>query len=303
MIPPPATSPICRAARRFVARRKSPVRWTVAVWTSCWLMVLASACAERPASDHRPVVAVSVPPQAYFVKRLADDLVRTEVMIPPGSSPHTHDPDIAQVRAASDASLYLMVGHRSFPFEQTWLERLLAENRNVRIVDCSAELDDREGDPHVWLSPRAVRAIVPKIAAALIDLLPAHREEIVTREEDFIGEIDRLDSDIRSSLAGGKKRFYVFHPAWGYFARDYGLEQIPIEVDNKEPDPRQLAQLIQQAEQEKVKVIFVQPQFSRRSAELVAEEIGAKVVVVDPLAYDWETNLRRAAAAFRQGLS
>lgn len=269
-----------------------------------WMLCLAPACNEPAVpEDSRPVVAVSVPPQAYFVERLADDWVRIEVMIPPGTSPHTHEPDIAQVRAVGDAKLYVMVGHPSFPFERTWLARLLAQNPTVRVVDCGAGLETLQGDPHLWLSPRAVRSFVPKIAAALIDLLPERREEIDKREAEFLDEIDRLDADIRSLLGGGGKRFFVFHPAWGYFARDYGLEQVPIEVDNKEPDPRQVAALIQRARREKVRVIFVQPQFSKRSAELIAREIGAKVVVVDPLARDWEANLRRAAAAFGEGLS
>jgi zinc transport system substrate-binding protein len=253
--------------------------------------------------DGRPTVAVSVPPQAYFVERLANGWVDIEVMIPPGASPHTHDPGISQVRAVGDATLYVMVGHPNFPFEGTWLERLLAQSRDIKIVDCSKGLQQREGDPHVWLSPKTVRSFVPRIAAALAEILPAHREEIEEREQAFLGEIDRLDADIRSSLAGAGKRFYVFHPAWGYFARDYGLEQVPIEIDNKEPDPHQVAELIQRAREDHAGVIFVQPQFSKRSAELIAEEVGARVVAIDPLARDWEANLRQAATALGEGLS
>lgn len=276
---------------------------SIAVLLGCWALCLVVACSKREVpADGRPVVAVSVSPQAYFVERLADSWVRIEVMIPPGTSPHTHEPDISQVRAVGDAALYVMVGHSSFPFERTWLERLLSQNRSIRIVDCAQGLARREGDPHVWLSPRTVRSFVPEIAAALADLLPEHREEIEKREAEFLAEIDRLDADIRSMLAGAGKRFYVFHPAWGYFARDYGLEQVSIETENKEPDPRQVAALIRHARREKVHVIFVQPQFSKRSAELIAQEIGAKVVVIDPLARDWEANLRRAAAALRDGL-
>jgi zinc transport system substrate-binding protein len=278
--------------------------WRASLLVACGALCLFSGCGERaaPESD-RPIVAVSVPPQAYFVERLANDWVRTEVMIPPGGNPHTHEPAISQVRAVGDATLFVMAGHPSFPFERRWLDRLVSQDRGIRIVDCFEGLEQRQGDPHVWLSPRAVRTFVPKIAAALADLLPDHREDIGEREEEFLAEIDRLDADIRSSLAGAGERFYVFHPAWGHFARDYGLEQVPIEVDNKEPDPRQVAALIRRARDEKARVIFVQPQFSKRSAELIADEVGAKVVVVDPLARDWEANLRQAAAALRDGLS
>jgi zinc transport system substrate-binding protein len=277
---------------------------TLAALAFCCPLYLFGGCAGETASEHsRPVVAVSVPPQGYFVERLAKDLVQIEVMIPPGASPHTHDPGISQVRAVGNAALYVMVGHRALPFERTWLDRLLAQNQNIRIVDCSKGLQQTEGDPHIWLSPRIVRSFVPRIAAALIDLFPVHVDEIRKREQEFLAEIDRLDADIRSSFAGAGKRFYVFHPAWGSFARDYDLEEVPIEIDNKEPDPRQLAELIRRAQEEKVRIIFVQPQFSKRSAQLIAEEIGARIVVIDPLARDWEANLRQVAAAFREGLS
>jgi zinc transport system substrate-binding protein len=298
---------LARTRRRLAGAAEDRLHHAARMLThlaSCSLLVLAIGCAERPAAeDPRPIVAVSVPPQAYFVERLAGDLVRTEVAIPPGASPHTHDPGISQVRAVGDAALYVMVGHPSFPFEHTRLDRLLAQNRDVRIIDCSEGVEQRQGDPHIWLSPRIVRSLVPRIAAALIDLLPAHAEEIRRREREFLGEINQLDADIRSALAGAGRRFYVFHPAWGSFAAEYDLEQVSIEVDNKEPDPRQLAKLIQRAREEKARVIFAQPQFSKRSAELIADEVGARVVVVDPLAHDWETNLRQAAAAFREGLS
>lgn len=295
-----------RAERRLVGgggkRRGREAR--VALLALCFGLHLISGCAERVASEKdRPIVAVSVPPQAYFVERLANDWVRTEVMIPPGGNPHTHEPAISQVRAVGDAILFVMVGHPSFPFERRWLDRLVSQDRGIRIVDCFEGLEQRQGDPHVWLSPSAARTFVPKIAAALVDLLPDHREDIAKREKEFLAEIDRLDTDIRATLAGAGKRFYVFHPAWGYFAYDYGLEQIPIETDNKEPDPHQLAALIRRAREDEARVVFVQPQFSKRSAELIADEIGARIVVVDPLARDWEANLRQAAAAFREGLS
>jgi zinc transport system substrate-binding protein len=306
MNPPVLVMRLFRAGRRLAGdreERRGRGR-KVAALACCGVLGLLPACTERASrDDDRPIVAVSVPPQAYFVERLADDLVRIEVMIPPGASPHTHEPDIAQVRAVGNAVLYVMVGHPSFPFERTWLDRLLVQNHAIRTVDCAQGVTQRQGDPHLWLSPRIVRGFVPRIAAALAEVLPDHREEIARREEELLGEIDRLDADIRASLAGAGKRFYVFHPAWGYFAAEYDLEQVPIEVDNKEPDPRQVAALIRRAREEGARVIFVQPQFSKRSAELIANEVGARVVVVDPLARDWAANLRQVAAAFRQGLS
>ena len=92
----------------------------------------------------------------------------------------------------------------------------------------------------------------------------------------------------------------VFHPSWGYFARQYGLEQVPIEIEGKAPKPAQLAELIGHAKEQNIQIIFVQPQFSRKSAEVVAREIGGKVVFADPLAEDWLQNLADVAEKFRQ---
>jgi zinc transport system substrate-binding protein len=264
-----------------------------------------------------PIVLVSVEPQAYFVERLAGELVEIVVLVPPGASPATHEPTMQQMQAVEQAALYVKVGHPGFPFERTWLDRLLGDRGDLPVVDCSAHVDlhaggehgstssdahdhGHAGDPHVWLSPVAVRAMVPDIAAALATIMPARRATIEASRDSLLADIDRLDADIRAVLAGvTQRRFYVFHPAWGRFAADYGLEQVAIETGGKEPDPHTLAELAEQARAEGVPVIFVQPQFSRRSAEVMAAEVGAHVVPLDPLARDWLDNLRRAAMALR----
>jgi zinc transport system substrate-binding protein len=145
--------------------------------------------------------------------------------------------------------------------------------------------------------------MVPRIAAAVAALLPQRAVEVERRRDALVAEMEQLTAETRASFAGMEgRRFYVFHPAWGYFAREYGLEQVAIEDEGKEPDPSRLARVIGQARRDGAKVIFVQPQFSRRSAELVAEEIGARLVVLDPLASDWLPNLRRVAQEIRAGL-
>jgi len=269
------------------------------------ILVAVTGCGQRDTGDDdgRPIVVVSVEPQAYFVERLAGDLVRIEVLIPPGASPATHEPTIAQLQAMEAAILYVKVGHPNFPFERTWLDRLLHENQGVAILDCSAELPLRRGDPHIWVAASTARRMVPRLGATLAELLPASAEEITRRQAELEREIDAVDAEIKATLADvSGRRFYVFHPAWGYFAADYGLEQVPIEVGAKEPDPHRLASIIEQARSDGVRVIFVQPQFSRRSAELIAAEIGGSVVPLNPLARDWMSNLRQAAAAFRAAL-
>ncbi|UCE86593.1 MAG: zinc ABC transporter substrate-binding protein [Deltaproteobacteria bacterium] len=266
------------------------------------LVGLVTACGEAPDSDARPRVAVSVVPLSFFVDRLAGDRVRTHVMIPPGANPATFEPSFAELRAVATAALYVKVGHPSFVFETTRLEGLLAERPGLRIVDASAGFDVRAGDPHVWLAPDHARAFAVRLAAALEELRLARPAELRTRLATLLAEIDALDAEIRDLLApkrGG--RFLVHHPAWGYFAQAYGLEQVAIERDGKEPDARRVAELVQQARQDGVRIVFAQPQFDTASARLIASELGARVELLDPLAYDWTANLRHVARRIAEG--
>jgi zinc transport system substrate-binding protein len=158
-------------------------------------------------------------------------------------------------------------------------------------------------DPHIWLSPPLVKIQARTILAALQKADPAHRNAYEANFKVFTEQIDKLDADLKKTFAGKKGlRFMVFHPAWGYFAHAYGLKQVPIEIEGKDPKPAQLKELIQHAREDEVKVIFVQPQFSTKSAKLVAKEIGGQVVFVDPLAEDWMTNLRKVANKFQSAL-
>ena len=268
------------------------------------LLVLLAGCSSSAPPPQRPVVVVSVLPQAYFVERLAGDLVDIEVMIPPGASPSSYEPTIGQLRAMSEASLYVKVGHPNFPFERAWLDKLLSERSDLIVVDCAGDLHEANDDPHIWLSPGCVRAIAPKIAGALSDLLPERRVDLERKLEELLMDVDELDAEIHALLdpyAG--RQILVFHPAWSYFTREYGLQQVAIESEHKEPSPHELTRLIDEARRSGFQVVFVQPQLSRRSAELVASELNAEVVVLDPLARDWLSNMRHVAETIEECLS
>jgi zinc transport system substrate-binding protein len=204
-------------------------------------------------------------------------------------------------------------------FEEVWMKRITAANPGMRIVDMrrgvpARELERSEGtrapgaqrglaDPHVWTSPPLVKLMAANIRDTLSQLDPAHRTAYGANCEAFAADLDRLDHDIRVLLKNlSTRNFMVFHPAWGYFADTYGLKQIPIEAGGKEPGARTLAKVIDIGRRERVKVIFVQAQFSRRAAETIALAIGARVVAVDPLAEDYMNNLRRVAREFAQAM-
>lgn len=293
--------------------------------------VLAACAAEPPHSSadtgDRVQVAVSVPPQAYFVDRIGGGRVDVQVMIPPGASETSYSPSPRQLVALSRARLYVKVGHPAFLFEANHIDRFLADHREIRVIDMSAgvepilegEAEGRSethgffgeehgahtehagGDPHVWVAPATVRIAAGNIARALVAADPGHAAEYRRNLSAFLAEIDALDREIRAELAAGStRRFMVYHPAWGYFARQYGLEQVAIETGGREPSAGRLIEMIDRGRREGIRAVFVQRGFGRKSAEVIAEALGGEVVVVDPMAYDWSASLRSATRAFRR---
>jgi zinc transport system substrate-binding protein len=288
------------------------------------LLLTLALAACRPLSPAPPAedagrirVAVSVPPQGYFVRRIGGEHVRVEVMIPPGYSHVDYPLTPRQVAALSRAQLYVAVGHPAFEFEQIQLKRVLRDLPGLQVVDMShgmallageGEGDEDEhghggGDPHVWVAPDTVAVAARNIAAALARIDPAHAGEYRANLQSFEAEIDGLDREIRVRLAGREgDRFMVYHPTWGYFAREYGLQQVAIEAEGKEPSAQRLIQLIDRARRERIKVVFVQAGFPRKSAQVIAEAVGGQVLVADPQDPDWLGNLRRVARELQEAL-
>lgn len=265
-------------------------------------------------AEDKPVVFVSILPQKYFVQKICRDRVEVEVMVQPGASPHTYEPKASQMTRLAGASAYFAVG---VSFEDTWLDKLVAVNPHMRLVRTDANIQkiamashhdhgEEEGgehgesqgtpDPHTWLSPVLAKAQVQSIADSLVGLYPEQADFFKKNTKDLLEEIARLDARLRELLQDSRGRqFMVYHPAWGYFAREYGLQQVPVEIEGKQPKPAQLQKLIERARRLGVRVIFVQPQFSRKSADIIAAEIGGEAVFADPLAEDWPANLLQVA--------
>lgn len=269
-------------------------------------------------------VTVSIVPQEYFVKRIGGDRVSVNAMIQPGTDPHTYEPKPEQLKTTARSQAYFKIG---VSLEDAWKDRLNSVNQQMLIVDTSQGVDkipltaehdhdhdhhhnhdhdhakaktEQAGkntlDPHIWLSPKRVKAQAKTIYQTLAQLDPGQEAIYRANLEKFSQELDALDQEIRQNLAGIKnKKFMVFHPEWGYFAQDYGLEMIAIEVDGNEPSAAQLGQLIKQAKKENIKVIFTQPEFSQKSAETIAREIGGQVIPISAFAQNWSENLRQVS--------
>jgi zinc transport system substrate-binding protein len=250
-------------------------------------------------------VAVSIAPQAYLVERVGGPRIRTQVMVGPGASPATYEPKASQLRDLARADVYVSIG---VPFETTWMKRFAAANPRMQIVDVTGGTvlmsTGGQPDPHTWLSPRLVAAQAAVLRDALVAIDPAHRGEYDANLEALRSDIAALDTRIRAALDKVTERaFIVFHPSWGYFARDYDLEMIPIEVGGTEPAPAELVRIIGTARRRGIRVVFAQPEFSTAQASTIAAAIGGEVLLISPLERDWLANLDRVASTLAQALN
>lgn len=263
-------------------------------------------------------IMVSIAPQQYFVERIGSGYVTVNVMVPSGTEPHTFEPKPEQLKALSRADAYLRI---RIEFEDAWMDKIKATNPRMLIVDTTQGIqripmstshqegarqgESREDlDPHIWLSPSLVKVQAQTIYNTLVQLDARHQAIYQTNLQQFLADINKLDTDIRQLLKGVENRkFIVFHPGWGYFARDYGLDMVPIEVGGQEPSAAELAKLVKQAKQENIQVVFAEPQFSQQAAETIAQEIDGEVLLIDPLSPDWLNNLRHVSDTLTKVLS
>ena len=301
-----------------------------------WVPIVAATILVMSGSAVGKVaVFVSIMPQKYFVQQIGKNLVDVRVMVQPGASPATYEPKPRQMAAIAKTHIYFSIG---VPFENVWLNKIASSNPNMMVVQTDHGIQkasmvdhhhhekapdhqktdqqhNNEGghdanlrntgilDPHIWLSPPLVMIQARTMATTLQTVDPAHRSEYEANYNASISEISKLDIELKNIFNGSHGlQFMVFHPAWGYFADTYGLKQIPVEIEGKNPKPAQLKSLIKFANTNDIDVIFVQPQFSAKSAEVIARGIGGQVVVADPLAADWAANLRKVSREIRTAL-
>jgi len=269
------------------------------------LIVSAVSCEQKEETSGKINVVVSIPPLANFVENIGGEMVVVSVMVPPGANVHIYEPAPSQMVALSNAEMYAQVGS-SIEFELVWMDKLLAANQKLLLVDCSEGIgiqrmtETHEGeheheaiDPHIWMSPLNAQIMVRNIGTGLMQVDSDNKAYYEKNRDAYLRKLAKLDEDIRSGLSGVKnRRFMVYHPSFGYFAREYDLTMIPIEEEGKEPTATGLAYLIEQAREHDISVIFADPQFNPQSAEVIAKAIGGRVVYINPLAEDYIENMR-----------
>lgn len=287
-----------------------------------WLLILALLPVPAALAQSAPLqVVVSILPQQYLVERVAGPRVEILTLVQPGDNEATYSPGPATLAALDEARVWFTLGVH---FENVWQARITRDRPGMMVVPLAAGLPMRRTeeslvadgqpdphdhqhagalDPHTWTDPRLAARMVERIAATLARLDPAGADEYQRRAQQVQGELLDLHEEIAARLAPLRgSAFIVFHPSWGYFADAYGLVQLPIEVGGREPGPRGLAEIIRRGREAGVRAVFVQQQFSQRSALAVAEALDAKVVEADPLALDYVANLRQVSLRMAQAL-
>lgn len=269
----------------------------------------------------KPVVSASILPTAFFVEQIGASSVEVNTIVQEFADPHSFEPRASDMKKLENSDLFFAVG---IEYEDVWLPKFSKAFPNLKVIktqgktpkydkithddhqehgDHKHEEHKHEFDTHIWLDPIMVKEQSKIIANALSQKYPQNSELYSQNLDKFNQEIDKLDSYIKDSLKDLKNRkFMVFHPSWGYFAKRYNLTQIAIESGGKEPKPAALAKLIKMAKSENIKVIFISPEFSQKSAKLIAEQTGAKLIEINHLSKNWLENMYTIADIFKSSL-
>ena len=274
------------------------------------LMIGLFGCNNINKEPGKPVIGLSILPQKYLVASIADTLADVVVMVPPGASPATWEATPAQMKSLGDALIYFRIGH--IGFEKAWMAKAAEINPEMKITDLSENLTLRgmsydHGDhshsgidPHVWMSPGNMEIMAGKVFDELLKLFPQHQEFLERNYSALLVEIEETGQFAGDQLSAYKgETFLIFHPSLGYFADDYGLLQAAIEYEGKEPSSAHMIKIIDMARSKGIKVIFVQQEFDRRNAEIIANEIEGQVIEFNPLSESWPDEIKNLSLSLK----
>lgn len=275
------------------------------------IILLPVSCGRRSETEGK-IISVSIAPFKYFVDEISGSRFTVNVMVPPGSNPHIYEPIPEQITRLGKSVAYISDGYLGF--EIAWLDRFYEINRNMKKLSLAGSIDPiiseehhhddgfSEGaDPHYWVSPRCAAKMALSVRDFLAGLEPENGPLFNENYEKLLLKINALDSMAAElSSYGSKKAFMIYHPNLAYLARDYGLEEITVESDGKEPSPFQLKELIDRAKKDKIKIIMVQREYDTKNAKAVADEAGARIVVIDPLSEDWYSSTAGIIAIIKE---
>jgi zinc transport system substrate-binding protein len=261
-------------------------------------LVLIFSCGRKNTDTNDRIITVSISPFKYFVEAIAGDDFKVNVMVPPGSDPHVYEPFPEQINKLRKSVGYISNGYLGF--EMNWLDRFYETNRSMKRLSLSDKIDPlvsehhHEGghvegaDPHYWVSPKCAVIMALSVKDFLSGLNPSGKQKYENNYKVLISKINELDkraSELFSTVT--QRSFMIYHPNLAYIARDYGLNEIPVEFEGKEPPPSRLKELIDLARKDGLKTIFIQREYDTKNAKAIAKEIGAQIKIIDPLSEDW----------------
>lgn len=259
---------------------------------------------------HKLTVCVSIPPQKFLADRIGGERVKVSVLVKPGTSPHMFEPRPSQMKTIAQTDIYIAAG---IEFENIWLDRFVSTNPGMLIIRSYAGIEkrpiDRQGgfgrlmhkkgkDPHIWLSPPLLIIQARNIMRGFVKADPAGIDIYLKNYLQLVEELAKLDTKIAKRLHHLRNRAFITdHPAWGYFADAYGLVQVPIEHEGKEPKPSSIRSLIETAGKRRIRTIIINPMHPSKFTDTIAKAVSARVFPIDPLGYDIEKTILSAADA------
>ena len=265
------------------------------IYITLLIAILCGGCTSRRPADGEPLY-VSILPLRSLVQGIVGDDFDIEVLVPPGASPETFEPTPRQFVGLNKARMVFNVG--LIDFETMLLAKV---EDQAKVVDLSRGIELITGtcshgshghththgiDPHVWTSPRALQKMAENAYEAIREAYP-DSVKYETNYRLLQQELKALDERTAARIAASDVEYFIiYHPALTYYAADYGLEQLAVEHDGKEPSARHLARLIEEARRKKVRRVFYQAQYPASTVKVIAEDIGARSVKIDPLRED-----------------
>lgn len=273
----------------------------------CIFSVLFWGCVEKVSDDGR-MISVTIEPQRYFAEQIGGDKFTIHTVVPNGQSPETYDPTPREMIRIGKSEAYLQIGY--IGFEQAWMKNIRENNPEMQVFDLSKGFtlieteEEHNGhhhhgvDPHIWSSIEGARRIAINTMIAFCKLDKENTAYYQQNLEKVMAKIDSTEQVMLHLISPLHTRaFIIYHPALTYFAEEFNLTQLCIEMDGKEPSPALLGDLIRTARDSKAHTVFIQKEFDKKNAELIAKETGCRLVTINPLAYDWSEEMIHIAKA------
>jgi zinc transport system substrate-binding protein len=263
-----------------------------------FIFLTLTSCGRKNSDSGTGIITVSIAPFKYFVDEIGGNDFTVNVMVPPGADPHVYEPFPGQIFQLRQSIGYISNGYLGF--EMNWLDRFYETNSTMKRLSLGNNIEllvshhqnkggHIEGaDPHYWESPKCALIIASSIRNFLCELNPAHKKKYEKNLGELISKIIGIDKIATDYFSGFRNSpFMIYHPNLAYLARDYGLEEIPVEFEGKEPPPSRMKELIDRARKDGLKTIFVQREYDTKNAKAIAGEIGAELKIIDPLSENW----------------